>query len=97
MRQAAIRWWRRPKAWKGKFASRTRVSKFGLKTRTLADNGVDRLEVHQLLVAQKSGAFAQRPVEREADGLDAARAAARAWDDQMPPRRWTMESVSVVG
>ena len=45
----------------------------GLESRAFADDGVDRLEVHQLLVADEACALAQCPVEGEADGLDATR------------------------
>jgi hypothetical protein len=44
-----------------------------LDARTFADDGMDRLQVQHLLIAQEACALAQRPVEREADGLDPAR------------------------
>lgn len=45
----------------------------GLESRTFADDGVDRLEVHQLVVADEACALAQSSVEGEADGFDSAR------------------------
>jgi len=48
------------------------AEQIGLEPRALADHGVDRLQVQQLLVADEACAFAQCPVEGEADGLDAA-------------------------
>ena len=45
----------------------------GLEARAFADDSVDRLEVHQLFVADEACALAQCTVESEADALDAAR------------------------
>ena len=44
----------------------------GLDPRAFADDGMDRLEVHQLLVAVEPRTLSQRPVESEAHSLDVA-------------------------